>query len=146
MGRLIDADKLSADMYHEAFVKDSDMQKWDSGCWIRYKMFENVLKAQSTVEPEVISKWKKEFREYVDSLDIARDDWKGIIEYIDELPSAQPDIIHCKDCAYCDSDVVDAPYGMTKKIFWCDRLYAGANENLVVDPDDFCSWAERREK
>ena len=61
------------------------------------------------------------------------------------LPSAQPDIIHCKDCAYCDSDVVDAPYGMTKKIFWCDRLYAGANENLVVDPDDFCSWAERRE-
>ena len=48
--RLIDADKLSADMYHEAFVKDSDMQKWDSGCWIRYKMFENVLKAQPTVE------------------------------------------------------------------------------------------------
>ena len=50
MGRLIDADKLSADMYHEAFEKDSDMQKWDSGCWIRYKMFENVLKAQPTVE------------------------------------------------------------------------------------------------
>ena len=52
MGRLIDADKLSADMYHEAFVKDSDMQKWDSGCWIRYKMFENVLKAQPAVQPE----------------------------------------------------------------------------------------------
>lgn len=50
MGRPIDADKLSADMYHEAFVKDSDMQKWDSGCWIRYKMFENVLKAQPIVE------------------------------------------------------------------------------------------------
>ena len=54
MGRLIDADKLSADMYHEAFVKDSDMQKWDSGCWIRYKMFENVLKAQPAVQPERI--------------------------------------------------------------------------------------------
>ena len=52
MGRLIDADKLSADMYHEAFEKDSDMQKWDSGCWIRYKMFENALKAQPTIEPE----------------------------------------------------------------------------------------------
>jgi len=65
--------------------------------------------------------------------------------YIDAQPTIEPDIIHCKDCAYCDSDVVDAPYGMTKKIFWCDRLYAGANENLVVDPDDFCSWAERRE-
>lgn len=66
-------------------------------------------------------------------------------EAINKLPSAQPDIIRCKDCAYCDSDVVDAPYGMTKKIFWCDRLYAGANENLIVEPDDFCSWAERRE-
>lgn len=64
---------------------------------------------------------------------------------IGEMPSAQPDIVRCTDCAYCDSDVVDAPYGMTKKIFWCDRLYAGANENLVVDQDDFCSWAERRE-
>lgn len=52
MGRPIDADKLSADMYHEAFEKDSDMQKWDSGCWIRYKMFENVLKAQPSVQPE----------------------------------------------------------------------------------------------
>lgn len=42
------------------------------------------------IEPESISEWKKEFREYVDSLDIARDDWKGIIEYIDEVPSVQP--------------------------------------------------------
>ena len=50
--------------------------------------FEHLPSEQS--EPEAISKWKKEFREYVDSLDIARDDWKGIIEYIDELPSAQP--------------------------------------------------------
>ena len=61
------------------------------------------------------------------------------------LPSAQPDIIRCKDCTYCNSDVVDAPYGMTKKVWWCDRLYAGANENLIIEPDDFCSWAERRE-
>ena len=49
MGRLIDADKLSAAMYHEAFEKDSDMQKWDSGCWIRYKMFENVLESAPTI-------------------------------------------------------------------------------------------------
>ena len=69
----------------------------------------------------------------------------NLLKAIDELPSAQPDVIRCKDCAYCDSDVADAPYGMTKKIFWCDRLYAGANENLIVEPDNFCSWAERRE-
>ena len=53
------------------------------------KVAEDLPSAQ--LEPEAISKWKKEFREYVDSLDIARDDWKGIIEYIEELPSAQPE-------------------------------------------------------
>ncbi len=42
-GRLIDANKLEAMMYHESFEKDSDMQKWDSGCWIRYKVFENCM-------------------------------------------------------------------------------------------------------
>ena len=51
----------------------------------------NLIDRQQAIEPESISKWKKDFREYVDSLDIARDDWKGIIEYIDELPSAEPD-------------------------------------------------------
>ena len=39
-GRLIDIDKLNDLMYHEAFEMDSDRQKWDSGCWIRYKMYE----------------------------------------------------------------------------------------------------------
>ena len=38
--RLIDADALENRMYHESFEKDSDLQKWDSGCWIRYKLFE----------------------------------------------------------------------------------------------------------
>lgn len=42
-GRLIDANKLEAMMYREAFETDSDMQKWDSGCWIRYKVFENCM-------------------------------------------------------------------------------------------------------
>ena len=48
-GRLIDARSFEAAMYHEAFETDSDMQKWDSGCWIRYKMFENVICEASTI-------------------------------------------------------------------------------------------------
>lgn len=52
MARLIDADTLSAKMYHEAFETDTDEQKWDSGCWIRYKMFERILAEQPTVQPE----------------------------------------------------------------------------------------------
>lgn len=50
--RLIDADALRAQMYHEAFETDTDMQRWDSGCWIRYKMFENAIDNAPTIEPQ----------------------------------------------------------------------------------------------
>ena len=53
MTRYIDADAFRSEMYMEAFEKDSDMQRWDSGCWIRYKLFENVLDAQPTIERDV---------------------------------------------------------------------------------------------
>lgn len=52
--RLIDADKLRETMYHEAFETDTDMQKWESGCWIRYKMFENAIENAPTIEAEPI--------------------------------------------------------------------------------------------
>ena len=45
MARYIDIEELSARMYREAFEKDSDMQKWDGGCWIRYKLFEQCRDA-----------------------------------------------------------------------------------------------------
>lgn len=50
--RLIDADALGNRMYHEVFEKDSEDQKWDSGCWMRYKLFERVLRDAPTIEPE----------------------------------------------------------------------------------------------
>lgn len=49
MDDLISRKALRESMYHEAFEMDSDMQKWDSGCWIRYKMFENHLKDAPSV-------------------------------------------------------------------------------------------------
>lgn len=57
---LIDADALRSEMYAEAFEKDSDMQRWDSGCWIRYKLFENVLDGQPTIDAEPVrhGKWE----------------------------------------------------------------------------------------
>ena len=57
--RVIDADVLRSRMYHEAFEKDTDMQRWDSGCWIRYKMFEQVLQDMPTadVRPNIKGKW-----------------------------------------------------------------------------------------
>lgn len=50
--RLIDADALRKRMYHDAFETDSDMQKWDSGCWIRFKMFENAIEDAPTIQPD----------------------------------------------------------------------------------------------
>ena len=65
--RLIDADALRQSMYHEAFETDSPMQKWDSGCWIRYKMFENAIDSAPTIDavPVVRCKdcrWKTDFK------------------------------------------------------------------------------------
>ena len=48
--KYIDADDFRRQMYEEVFEKDSDMQRWDSGCWIRYKLFENVLDKQPAVK------------------------------------------------------------------------------------------------
>ena len=50
--RLIDADALGNRMYHESFEKDSDLQRWDGGCWIRYKLFEQVLREMPTIDPK----------------------------------------------------------------------------------------------
>ena len=39
-------DEVERAMYHEAFEVSHEkdgMQKWDSGNWIRYKLFENVI-------------------------------------------------------------------------------------------------------
>lgn len=55
--RLIDADELSNVMYHQAFETDTDSQKWDSGCWIRYKMFENAIADAPTVDPVKHGRW-----------------------------------------------------------------------------------------
>lgn len=48
-GPLIDWDELSTFMYHHAFELDSADQRWDSGCWIRYRLFENAMKAMPTI-------------------------------------------------------------------------------------------------
>lgn len=50
MGRLVDIDALSHEMYHLAFETDSNLQKWDGGCWIRYKMFERCRDNAPTID------------------------------------------------------------------------------------------------
>lgn len=43
-GNFICAERLREEMYHQAFeVEPEGMVRWDSGLWIRYKLFENTL-------------------------------------------------------------------------------------------------------
>lgn len=50
-GDLIDRDAFRKAMYHDTFETDSDLQKWESGCWIRYKMFERNIESAPVVIP-----------------------------------------------------------------------------------------------
>ena len=50
MAEYIDKEALRDLMYTEAFERDTGLQRWDSGLWIRYKLFENCLEAIPSVD------------------------------------------------------------------------------------------------
>ena len=58
-------------------------------------------------------------------------DYMRARELIEALPSAQPEIIRCKDCKY---------NATSKKCLNPDSFF------LIPADDDFCSLAERREE
>ncbi len=47
-------------MEHEVFEVESDEQKWDSGCWIRYKLFERVVNSIPSDNSRDIAEYWKE--------------------------------------------------------------------------------------
>ena len=52
----------------------------------------------------VIDAWKNDFKEYINALDMPKDDYNGIMEYIDELPSVQQ-WIPCSEVPDTDRNV-----------------------------------------
>ena len=54
-------------------------------------------------------------------------------EYFVEMPSAQPEIIRCKDCKYHHYSECEIPY--------CDRIDYGYGWK----DEDFCSHGERKD-
>lgn len=57
MSDLISRQALRHAMYHEAFEKDSNDQRWDSGCWIRYRMFDKIVESMPSLqEDDLISR------------------------------------------------------------------------------------------
>lgn len=47
--RMIDVDALDEAMYHKSFETDDGRQKWYSGLWIRYKIYEEASREVPTV-------------------------------------------------------------------------------------------------
>ena len=47
---------------------------------------------------ELIETWKNDFMEFVNSLNLSRDDYKTMMEYINEVPAVQPDRDVIDDC------------------------------------------------
>lgn len=64
-----------------------------------------------------------------ESVSITRDDWRAIIEGLKTLPSAQPEIVRCKDCRFNT---------YSKKCLNPDSFF------LVPADDFYCGYAERR--
>ena len=59
MTRLIDADALNAEMYRKSFEVDDGRNIWNSGLWIRYKIFEEAIRDAPTIDvvPVVHGRW-----------------------------------------------------------------------------------------
>lgn len=53
--------------------------------------------------------------------------------WVNEVPSAQPEIVRCKECKYADFDDL---YGN----YWCNRTMCVSK----VNADDFCSKGGKR--
>ena len=62
-------------------------------------------------------------------------DTKSIVDLLNDLPSAQPEIIRCKDCKWGDIYVSDGNR-------YC---YCMMSDPRIRTADDFCSYAEREE-
>lgn len=65
MADLIDRQAFVKAMYHKAFETDGDTM-WQSGCWVRYRAIEQVVKEQPSADAvEVVRckdcKWSKPF-------------------------------------------------------------------------------------
>lgn len=60
---------------------------------------------------------------------------------LEEVPSAETEIVRCKDCKYY---VIHTLFGRSQA--WCERLCDEFDKSLAhgVESDDYCSRAERR--
>lgn len=64
MTRLIEADALDRAMYHKSFEVDDGRNVWNSGLWIRYKIYEEASREAPTIDAEPVRHGKWEWKKY----------------------------------------------------------------------------------
>lgn len=68
MQKLIDAYKLEREMYRRCIDTDEEIKKgrakWDSGLWIRYKVFEDVIALAAPVDAVKPAHWEIDEKRY----------------------------------------------------------------------------------
>ena len=102
---------------------------------------------------DLIETWKNDFRAFVNSLNLDRDDYKTMMEYIDEIPAAQPDHVADigkkaeGDCisrrAAIDalakqmpkSYTLDGSHPADEEIFKAQEVYADCIKTIELLPD-----------
>ena len=86
----------------------------------------NMPSAES--EYKELQDWKTDFKGFIDALDILRDDYRGIMEYIDEVPSAEPEIYKQNLIRMMNEGIIATntkdvySCGMRNGIRWCRAL------------------------
>ena len=96
---------------------------------VNVEQSEDCISSQATVD-----EWKKDFKGYVNALNIPRDDYNGIMAYIDELPSV---ISQTKRGRWIwDIDEIPStpvsPYELNYEGWVCSCCHQF--------PDDICDW------
>ena len=117
---LISREALRRRMYHDSFETDNGMQKWDSGLWIRYKIFENAIEeaqAADVVDKELYDRLLK------NSIIIS--------EALNKYQTADMvEVVRCKNCVHHK----DAP--KTTDV-WCEKV------DGLLPKDWFCADGAR---
>lgn len=124
--KLIDADALKSRI--ERIWKSRQLTN------TKYKTFIELLDAEPTIEPEIMDNLISRQAAIKIANIFCRP--ANIAKALAQLPSAQPEIIRCKDCTDYQTDWETS---------YPNRHYC-ATMDAMMPEDGFCSNAERREE
>lgn len=123
MTRLIDADALDAEMYRKSFEVDDGRNVWNSGLWIRYKIFEEAIRDAPTVDAVTVVRCK---------------DCKHRPVY-DEQKREMPPMLNI------EYDEDGEPW-IWDDDMTCPYLCGDSYYNQMPDDEQFCDRGERKEE